>query len=314
MNIRRLVKRALFRVSPKFGGKCVRVVHSVRAFTRVRRYSSASLSRKALGAVSPEWRTRIEDVKSAPDNAHIPRVPSAGVLRDGWITMHNGIEVSALGYYGPGVLNMLIENRGVHEPQEERVFAEILRYVPSGGMMLELGAYWGFYSLWFKKAIQGATCFLVEPDLGNLRSGMANFERNGERAVFEQAYVGSAPAVAPDGIPMVSVDAFCQERAIQHISILHADIQGAEAQMLRGAAEMLGRKGIDFVFISTHSNALHEGCIGLLALYGYEVLAEADLDATYSYDGVVVARCRTLRKPERLELTKKGSGAQCASL
>ena len=103
----------MFAASPGLGTKCVRLVHAIRARRQARLYASDRLSRKLVGDVTPEWRARIETVKAALDNADIPRAPNAGVLRDGWITMHNGIEVSALGYYGPGVLNMLIENAGV---------------------------------------------------------------------------------------------------------------------------------------------------------------------------------------------------------
>jgi hypothetical protein len=268
-------------------------------------YASPELSGKAVGAVTPEWRARIEDVKAASDNAHIPRVTNAGVLLDGWITMHNGIEVSALGYYGEGVLNMLIENKGVHEPQEERAFADILRYIDPNSIMLELGAYWGFYSLWFKKMIPGSRCFLVEPDLGNLKSGEANFARNGEGAIFENAFVGSIAGVSADGSRMISVDSFCEEKAIQHLSILHADIQGAEMEMLRGASQMLRDGRIDFVFISTHSNALHAECMAFLQSYRYEILADADLNETYSHDGVIVAKSDRLAEPKHLGMCRK---------
>jgi hypothetical protein len=305
MTIRKVIKNALFAASPVIGKSCVRMVQAIRAHQQVRMYASPELSGKAVGAVTPEWRARIDDVKSAPDNAHIVRTADAGVLRDGWVTMHNGIEVAALGYYGAGVLNMLIENRGVHEPQEERAFADVLKHIERNGTMLELGAYWGFYSLWFKRAIAGSQCFLVEPDLGNLKAGEVNFLRNGEDAVFEQAYVGSIAAVASQGVRVVTVDTFCEERAIQHVSLLHADVQGAEMEMLRGANRMLKEKRIDFVFVSTHSNELHSDCIDYLLLDRYKILADADLDETYSYDGVIVAVSDRLSEPRCLEINKK---------
>jgi hypothetical protein len=117
MSIRRVIKNALLAASPSLGMKCVRMVHSIRARRQARTYASSRLSQASVASVTQEWRARIEDVKAAPDNAHIPRVPNAGALVDGWITMHNGIEVSALGYYGAGTLNMLMENQGVHEPK-----------------------------------------------------------------------------------------------------------------------------------------------------------------------------------------------------
>ena len=33
----------------------------------------------------------------------------------------NGVKVYANSYYGSGMLNLLIKNKGVHEPQEEEI-------------------------------------------------------------------------------------------------------------------------------------------------------------------------------------------------
>jgi hypothetical protein len=71
------------------------------------------LAQASLGEVNDEWRKRIDAVSACSDNAHIPRVEDAGILQAGRIAMHNGILVGALGYYGGGILNMLVENRGV---------------------------------------------------------------------------------------------------------------------------------------------------------------------------------------------------------
>jgi Methyltransferase FkbM domain len=180
-----------------------------------------------------------------------------------------------------------------------------LRHINGNATMLELGAYWGFYSLWFKRSISSSRCFLLEPDLANLKSGQGNFARNGEEAIFEQSYIGSTAGLASDGIRIVSVDTFCEERSIQHVSILHADVQCAEMDMLRGASQMLDGKKVDFIFISTHSNRLHSDCLKFLETCGYEILADADLDETYSHDGLIVAKSDRIAEPTRLDITKK---------
>jgi hypothetical protein len=222
--------------------------------------------------------------------------------------MHHGIKVCGLGYYGAGNLNLLAENRGVHEPQEERAFAEVLRHIPDGGCMLELGAYWGFYSLWFAMAVRGARCYLVEPMPEHLRSSILNFEANGCRGVFEQAYVGGAEGMGPDGTPVVSVDSYLARKGIGHLSILHADIQGAEADMLRGAAGTFATRKVDYVFISTHSNEIHDECLELLRARGQYVLASVNKDDTYSVDGLIVSRREELPGLDLLEVSKKGAG------
>ena len=113
-------------------------------------YNSNWVLRKRWGKLNLS-ENRIEKVCSSPENNFIKRVPDAGKISNGWITMHNGIQVSALGYYGKGILNMLVRNLGVHEPEEERVFQEVLKYVQPGSTMIEAGSYWAFYSLWFSK-------------------------------------------------------------------------------------------------------------------------------------------------------------------
>jgi len=235
--------------------------------------TSAKAARHAVGKVDSEWRRRIGDVISAPDNAAIPRVPEAGKLQGYVITMHNGVRVCANGYYGSGILNMLIENKGVHEPQEERAFEEIIEHLRYDCTMLELGAYWGFYSLSLLQKRPEARCFLVEPIKANLLSGELNFRLNGRTGCFVHARVDRTPQMEPRTI---SVDSFCSDNEIDHLDILHADIQGGELLMLEGACRMLSSGKVDFVFISTHSNSLHADCIKSLESAGYVILVEAD--------------------------------------
>src|SRR5947207_2242757 len=95
---------------------------------RVLKGISKAFKRKHSSAeYDPErWDGRIATVLACPDNARIPRHPQAGEVVDGALIMHNGIKVDPLCYYGGGMLEMLRRNKGVHEPQEEVAFAEIL--------------------------------------------------------------------------------------------------------------------------------------------------------------------------------------------
>jgi hypothetical protein len=235
------------------------------------------------------WYVRTRDVMASPDNDFIPRVANAGAFVDGCQIMHNGLRIVPGSYYGKPVAKMLELNKGVHEPQEERAFAEVLRHIPPGGVMLELGAYWSFYSMWFCQVVQGARCWMVEPETENLEFGKENFSVNGLTGEFVRAFVGAANRAAVNGTPQIGVDDFLTEKGISHLNILHSDIQGFEVEMLKGAAKSLSAKVVDFVFISTHSNDLHRNCVQTLKDHGYNILAQADLDDTYSFDGLIVA-------------------------
>ncbi|NND34258.1 MAG: hypothetical protein HKN76_16855 [Saprospiraceae bacterium] len=259
-------------------------------------------AKRLIGDVDEHWRQRIDDVLAAPDNEFISRHASAGNLESAAITMHNGVKVLATSYYGSGILNMLVENRGVHEPQEERAFEEIVSYLSPQCTMLELGSYWGFYSLSLLQSRPNAKCFLVEPRIRNLISGKLNFRLNNRKGHFTQALVAETPQKNPKAI---SVDSFCHKHRINHLNILHADIQGAEAAMLMGAKKMLDQKLIDYVFISTHSNDLHQECLNILFEENYTILVSVDLEETYSYDGLIVAKSKVDLPPSTIIVSKK---------
>jgi hypothetical protein len=261
----------------------------LRPFVMVMAYSyfrSSDMVSKSIGRVDQEWEQRIKNVISCPDNREIERCSDAGAISKYWMTMHNGVKVCANGYYGSGMLNLLIENRGVHEPQEELVFEEVIRILPANPVMLELGAYWSFYSLSLLSKRPNAACHMVEPDSRNLVAGKINFKLNERTGRFTQAAVSSHRSWWHRTI---SVDSYCETRSLVHLDILHVDIQGYESAMLDGAQRMLFEGRVDYVFISTHSNSLHHECRLKLETYGYVIRLSIDLDESYSFDGLLFA-------------------------
>jgi hypothetical protein len=236
------------------------------------------------------WSSRIAIVRECPDNGAIPRVSNAGEVRDGIQIMHNGIKIAAGSYYGEGITRLLRENQGVHEPQEERAFAEILNYIEPGGVILELGAYWGFYSTWFCTSVSDGKAFLVEPESDNLDFGRKNFNLNNLKGDFNQAFVGRRSSLSAKHLPVVCVDDFVQQKRIKKISIVHSDIQGFELEMLKGCQKTLADSLIDFFFISTHSDRLHAQCERFLSKYGFQTISSAPPSQSYAVDGILVSR------------------------
>lgn len=254
------------------------------------------------GIFPKTWDERVALAVASPDNAMIPRVAQAGVVRDGCMTMHNGLLVGIESYYGAELMRLVERNKGVHEPQEERAFEEVLAWMKPGASMLELGAYWSFYSMCFALRVgrDSARCVMVEPDKANLEHGRRNFDINnllkpmGDRATFLNAFVGGADGPGDGDVPVLTVDTLVRRAGIQRLDILHADIQGAELDMLKGAAGLFARRAVDYVFVSTHSMDLHGACLARLRAFDYEIIAQADPKASYSYDGIIVARRREL--------------------
>lgn len=235
-----------------------------------------------------EWEKRIRCVVDDPNNPFIPRHMDAGKILGTYLIMHNGVKVHPLSYYDRPMLQMLITNKGVHEPEEERAFQIVLPLLPDKPIMIELGSYWAFYSLWFMRNTNGGRCFMVEAAPEYMACGERNFKCNSLCGEFTCSKVASA-----SGPGMLSMDDFVAARELREVHILHCDIQGSELEMLKGSSSLLSAQRIWFLFISTHSNPLHEECTQALSEYGYVVLRNTNLDKTSSADGLIVA-CSSL--------------------
>lgn len=240
-------------------------------------------------ALPGHLKKRLSVILSSPDNERIPKVPGAGEIRGGRQIMHNGLRIYLGSYYGPEFSVILKESRGIHEPQEERVFGEVLPAMPANAVMIEMGAFWSFYSMWFQQKVPGAVNYMIEPDAFNLGHGKRNFRLNKMKGEFVQAFIGQSSAKGPEG-NMICVDDFARERNIPFIHMLHSDIQGFEHDMLLGAEECFAAKKIGYVFISTHSNDLHTKCLQFLRERDFIILASANIDESFSEDGLIAAR------------------------
>lgn len=235
-------------------------------------------------AAPDDFPGRFREIISDPLNLLIERDPRAGYIgNQHYVVLHNGIAVP---FEGPDAYcgtfsHILIFNRGVHEPLEEYVFQEMLRQLPEAPVMLELGAYWGHYSMWVKRKRPAATVYLVEAEAAYLEVGVKNFRRNRLDGEFIQAFVGKG---------QFGVDAFLTEKGLARLDVLHADIQGFEDQMLADCAGALSRHAIDYVFVSTHSQELHRHVVDVLLGHGYRVEVSSDFDHdSTSFDGLVFA-------------------------
>lgn len=238
-------------------------------------------------AAAADFLGRFREIVSDPLNLLIKRHPEAGIVNGRYVTLHNGLQVPYKGngtYYGD-FSNILVINRGVHEPLEEYAFQQLLSHLAAEDApapnMLELGAYWGHYSMWMKAAHPRAKVHLVEPDPGNLAVGQGNFAHNGFEGTFQPGFVGRG---------QFEVDAYLAQTGQDRLTILHCDIQGFEVEMLEGARRTLSEKRADYLFISTHSQNLHYTVVQKLREAGYRIELSSDFDVqSTSFDGFVLA-------------------------
>lgn len=234
------------------------------------------------------WQERISITLESPEISKFKPNKLAGKLSKGNLVMHNGIVVHPTSYYNKNYYHLLQATNGIHEPQEEYIFSIILKFLPEGSVMLELGSYWAFYSIWFNKEIGNAKNYMIEPEYTQLYYGKYNFNLNDVKGSFYQYYISSVDDLTQD-IPKISIDTFLNENNISHLNVLHSDIQGFEVDMLEGANDTLKNKKVDVIFISTHSNEIHANCIQQLKKYEYMIIASVNLDESYSVDGLIVA-------------------------
>ena len=244
------------------------------------------------------------------DVDYIPKITGAGeIFYDESIPyqlMHNGIKVILNSYYDVQWLTDVIYGlKGHHEPQEEKCFYEVLKYIPENATMLELGSYWAYYSLWFATEIKNARNYLIEPDPRRLEIGRKNFELNNKKGNFRRGFVGKIKDTEPDisGAIWIAIDDFMEQEGIDHIHILHADIQGAESEMLETTVKYLDK--IDYFFISTHNHRTdHPQCLQFFKKHGFIILAEHPDFESCSGDGLIVAKRPGILGPEHISIRK----------
>ena len=246
-----------------------------------------------MNKANPEdFINRYREVVSDPINLLIDRVENAGYLNeDNTITLHNGNKVTFTGefsYYSD-YSNILIINRGVHEPLEEFCFQEVLKQIQvNSPVIIELGSYWAHYSMWFLQKFSSGIAYLVEPHITHLNAGINNFKINGFSGIFINQ------AVAKNNF---EIDKFVLENNIENITILHCDIQANEIDMLNISEKSLRSHMVDYIFISTHSQEIHLDAISILKDYGYRVEVSSDFDShTTSWDGFILATSPKVKK------------------
>lgn len=261
-------------------------------------------------------RQRILTTICCDDCNALPKVENAGETYQGldntkYQLMHNGIKVVADCYYGKWMTEIIRILKGHHEPQEERVFHEVLKHISNNAVMIELGSYWGYYSMWFQQRVVGAKNYLIEPDPKNLIIGQNNFKMNNMTGFFIQAMIGESTKegqIFTDWdynqhcVKQICIDDFAKEHNISFIDILHSDIQGAEIDMLKGCQNLIAEHRIGYFFISTHRGT-HMQCLDILKAAHLKVIVSITREESFSADGLIVAKLPELEGPNNIDIT-----------
>lgn len=279
---------------------------------------------------------RIQMTVSCKDCDHLPKVKNAGkVVKDKngekIQIMHNGLKVIAGGYYGDLIEQITVKLKGHHEPQEEKVFNEILKRIDSSKpVMIELGSFWAYYSIWFKSIFEQGTAICCEPDPQNIQLGIKNMSLNGFEAgdglVFRKAAAGEhdLTSISFDldskpgeqlTVSIESVDGIVKRNALKNIDVLHIDVQGAELGALKGAQTAIKSGLIRFVVVSTHHYVFsgdpmtHQHCEKFLRDNGATVVAAHNVVESFSGDGLIVASFDQRDKDFKVDISSNNGRA-----
>jgi len=72
------------------------------------------------------------------------------------------------------------------------------------------------------------------------------------------------------------------------VNLVHMDVQGLEADVLRGGARVIGMGRVETFLIGTHGRDVHRECVEELAGYGYMIEC-SEAEARDQPDGILVA-------------------------
>lgn len=272
-----------------------------------------------LSAPSSSWnknpQERAEMTLSCRDTDYLPKVQDAGETKTikgvEAQVMHNGLCVKKNGYQGEWQAEIIKGLKGNHEPQEEKVFYEVIKRLSkekSQHVIMELGSWWSYYSLWFLKDVPQSRAICCEPDPINLKLGQENAKLNGfklnQQIIFYEAAAGSHNGkrisfTTEDKrevqVKIRAVDSLMEENSVGSLDILHMDIQGAEMAALKGAIKSIKSKKVRFLFVSTHHYAIsgdpimHQKCMDFIKSNGGYIVSSHTILESCSGDGLIVA-------------------------
>lgn len=189
---------------------------------------------------------------------------------------------------------------------EEKNIPEVLASLPAGGVVLDIGAHIGGFSVIAAQAV-GSTgkVYAFEPVADNADLLEQNAKLNGmdwlvpvRAAVGRQAgtlellvsdtdtmwassrsswadvlhHGGTQTHTRATKVPMVTVDDFLNEHGIDRVALLKIDVEAAELDVLAGAAYSFAEGRIEQIIVEVHSPTVPwEDVSALLERYGYDL-------------------------------------------
>ena len=168
----------------------------------------------------------------------------------------------------------------------ERLSKELKRPIE---VVFDVGAHTGSTSDYFLQAYPKAKVFAFEPhgpSFNKLTSSVRNRNFNsfkialsdsiGEQSFFEYGIESTINSLVPNAVYATrfnkdaqeksvrvdTIDHFCKDKNVRHISVLKIDTEGNDFNVLKGAKSLLEEGGIDFILFEFNDFGTRKGAIG----------------------------------------------------
>jgi FkbM family methyltransferase len=175
---------------------------------------------------------------------------------------------------------------GSYEYEKQRV---LQRSIKPGDVVYDIGANVGFYTLLASTLVaEHGRVYAFEPlpsNLEDLRNHLklnrirnstvieaAVSSRDGE-AYFDPSMNRSQGRLSSTGtivVRTVMLDSWLRQNSFRPPSLMKIDIEGAEAECLRGAEHTI-RTSRPIILLATHNHDLHAACIEMLSDWKYDL-------------------------------------------
>lgn len=157
-----------------------------------------------------------------------------------------------------------------YEPKQTNFFTDILKNIKcKEPTMLELGCAEAAYSELFNNHFLGECkniCIDVLPRQIEVAKKVC------EKCLFYHGYIGELVHLQENvednfGAKKFKVVDLLNDNNILKLNILHMDIQGSETYVLKEILDYSLYKRIEYFFVSTHGEKIHNECLDIIKLY-----------------------------------------------
>ena len=176
--------------------------------------------------------------------------------------------------------------------------------------MMELGCNSAYYSMMFQCMLreQGKRCsnYMIEAVPENLARGVQHFRTNNLAGTFSKYVIGEENQIRErissyfntdnveiltHGSEVRTVEQLFEEYEIEHLDVLHCDIDHSELSMLETSKKLFKNQKIKFLILSTHGLDMHNKCLDFLESCDYQILYNHDdVKNPIGFDLLIVAQ------------------------